>query len=108
MSGNNSSTQSTDEKTMRRKRRTERNKMRTVNHISKLLDNFQDSLVRGYNDDSWNELANTLRQLSPFLAPEEYEALGCTWRNAWTQEPNPEDVVMLTEAIKSRVRENVK
>lgn len=105
---NGSSRNITEEKTVRRKRRTERNKMRTINHISKLLDIFQDTLVRGYSDESWNELAGTLRQLSSFLSPEEYDSLSVTWRNAWTREPVPGDVVAITEIIKSRVRENVK
>lgn len=93
----------TDDKVSRRKRRAERNKMRTIKHIHKLLDSFQDNVLRGFSHDGWNDAAGTYRQLSPFLAPEEYNALGHIWRTTWTQDASPETVTGLVNAIKTRV-----
>jgi len=100
----NSDSQSKDsDKTTRRRRRAERNKMRTIKHIHKLLDSFQEGVLSGFSNDSWVELAGTYRQLSPFLATNEYEALGYVWRTAWTQNPDQDSVEQLIGAIKDRV-----
>ena len=91
------------DKASRRKRRAERNMMRTIRHIHKLLDAFQAGVLHGFSNDGWTDMAATYRKLSPFLATGEYNALGHIWRSTWTTAPDQESVERLVNAIKDRV-----
>lgn len=92
-----------EDKVTRRRRRAERNKMRTIKHISKLLESFQEGVIRGFSNEGWIELAGIYKQLSPFLATSEFSALGHVWRSTWTQEPDQQTIAELISAIKFRV-----
>jgi len=92
-----------EDKLTRRRRRAERNKMRTIKHIHKLLETFQDGVVQGFSNEGWVELAGVYKQLSPFLATSEFNALGHVWRSTWTQEPDQQTIAELISAIKFRV-----
>lgn len=97
------SAESREDKITRKRRRAERNKMRTIKHVHKLLDSFQSGILNGFSNEGWTELAGTYRQLSPFLATNEFLALGHIWRSTWAQEPNVESVSTLINSVKARI-----
>ena len=87
----------------RRKRRADRNRLRTIKHVHKLLEQIQEGVSGGFNHLEWSNVANALKQVSSFLSPEEYFNIGQVWRETYTTEipgPQLEDIL---HTIKKRI-----
>lgn len=67
----------------RRKRRADRNRLRTIKHVHKLLDQIQEGISDGFNHLGWSNAAMALKQVSVFISPLEYTDIGSTWRNIY-------------------------
>lgn len=87
----------------RRRRRAERNRMRTIKHVHKLLDQVGDNITNGFNHSRWTSAAGALKQVSAFLAPEEYHALGKIWRETYASEVPAAQIESIVSMIKERV-----
>lgn len=96
-----------EDKTTRLHRRAERNKVRALRHVIKLLELYQEGVLRGFSSDGWGELASLYNQLSSHLTLEEYNALGHAWRVTWTQnlDSTSETICPIVREIKSRLTE---
>lgn len=92
-----------DKTSDRRRKRALRNKERLIGHQKKLLDNFGKGVNFGFSEENWNGLANLYRQISTFISPEEYLALGQVWRDSFSADVSPSYVEDITGLIKHRL-----
>ena len=87
----------------RRKRRADRNRMRTIKHVHKLLDQVQEGVSGGFNHLGWSNAANALKQVSAFLSPQEYSEIGVTWRETYAAEIPGTQLEGIVSRIKKRI-----
>lgn len=92
----------------RRKRRAERNRLRTIKHVHKLLDQIVDGVADGFNHQGWCNAATSLKQVSPFLTPDEHSAVGESWRMLYASDVSNTQLVRIVDKIKERVAGNLK
>lgn len=85
------------------RKRTERNKSRTIKYTQKLFGVYRSAILEKYTHISWSEGGSALRQLSPFLVLEEYNELGEMWSEAWTGTVESVRVNELLNKIGSRL-----
>ena len=85
------------------KKRTERNKSRTIKYVHKLFGIYRSAVLEKYTHISWSEGGSALRQLSPFLVLEEYNELGEMWSEAWTGQVASARVNKLIDRVGSRL-----
>lgn len=90
----------------RKRRRTERNRIRTIKYIHKLLDQIVEGVGTGFNHHGWCNAANALKQVSIFLEPYEYQAIGALWGPLYAannRRGTNEDLDLIVTRIKERV-----
>jgi len=92
------------DKTFGRKRKVDRNKIRTMKHVIKLLDIFYDGTVQGFSDESWAEMTSAYNQISAFLTLEEHQKLGRLWSMTWSAPPDLVETDKLVKEIKNRIQ----
>ena len=92
----------------RRKRRAERNHLRTIKHIHKLLDQIVEGVGTGFNHHGWCNAASALQQASSFLEPQEHKAIGNAWAPLYAESVTSNDQLAWTiSKIKERVAGNL-
>lgn len=97
----NSAKQNSDN---RKKRRAERNRIRTIKHIHKLLDQIVEGIDSGFNHHGWCNAATALKQASMFLDPQEYQAIGDLWAPLYVESRRSnEELVSVVSRIKERI-----
>ncbi len=99
----NSDADSREAASNRRKRRAERNRMRTIKHVHKLLDQVQDGVGNGFSHHGWSNAAAALGQVSQFLTPEEHTAIGVSWRETYASDITGAQLQAVVGRIKGRI-----
>jgi len=96
----------TDKRAEKRAERVERNRIRTAKHVHRLLNKIQDGASHGFNHFNWEEAADAYAQVSTFLSPNEYHAIGRAWSDTYAMEGVDENVQKVIELIKKRFVNN--
>lgn len=87
----------------RRKRRADRNRMRTIKHAHKLLDQIHEGVANGFSHLGWSNAANALKQVSAFLTPEEHSNIGIAWRHTYAYNTPSTQLEDIIHTIKKRI-----
>ncbi len=70
--------------------------------VLNLLDIFEEDAKQDYTDERYNRMADTLRQLSPFIDLDEYKVLGTLWRKGYAEGPDLARITQGVNLIRSR------
>jgi len=88
-------------RTEKQVQRAERNRARTVKHVYRLLSQIQDNTLQGFNHFEWESAAEAFSQVSSFLSPEEYSAIGKAWSNIYATD-DASEMVSVIKMVKER------
>ena len=87
----------------RKQKRVDRSKDRLAIHQKRLLDNFVRGVESGYAHENWVGITCLYKQISDFLAPEEYAVLGKIWRESFVGPQASTRLDVAINLIKKRI-----